>query len=778
MGIKWQEIAENVANQLLSSSISDLSKVENETTERDFKLSFPNSFTIFIKDNSKRDNSKYKWVWECKLPDYLSDHWKNNSQSLLKDDFFYYYRDDVVWLKTRGAHYDKFIETCEDVANSKVPADTLSKVIVEIIKAAYNILISRGKRYLKLISLKVSNFRSYKEDSVIYFDRLTTLIGENDSGKTSLLLAIFYYLKALKLLSNSDSTIRTELPEDFFKPLKRRIPALLAKSLFNDLTEPIELSGTLSFIKSINDLPEAINKEMQLTIRFYYQTETNNFEIELNKNQNLEQTVGAFKYINPIYLDSTVKSDPLEEKERDENIIKEKLLEAKHDSIFKNLLNKTADGLKSNEFLKVLDIEDIQQSDSDEGFINLELCKSNSLYFSIDDIGQGYKDLLLCLSVTTFLSPLGSSFLLIDEQGLHLHPLMKIKFAEILQKIAESYENMQIIYATHDPKLIPYNSDSLSIAKIEKKGKFSSVDRIAEVEDAYRFLETAGYFEIVSQYAKKIRDSKKVMFVEGGSDKKYLNLIFDYLNKYPDLQVPNFLPPDFKDYTIISIQGVESIPATGSILIAIPYILGGKIFKEMKSFIRELFERCWIILDADYSIFDNDRKEYCKIVSEDITKVYPHYIKNNIELNIKVLDCYAIENLFLANKYMRKALCKLKNTTEMKVKERISRLIKIKQQQIENNIKEDYERKEINLSAEEIEKRMKYCAKNPFRRLNPKKYVIPSVFFNDEELFPKNNECKEKEISNISNELLRSVKAILKNFEHEESLSLFFNELT
>ncbi|WP_275532772.1 AAA family ATPase [Lachnoclostridium sp. An131] len=35
----------------------------------------------------------------------------------------------------------------------------------------------------------VKNFRSYKEETVIYFDALTVLVGRNDMGKSTILEA-------------------------------------------------------------------------------------------------------------------------------------------------------------------------------------------------------------------------------------------------------------------------------------------------------------------------------------------------------------------------------------------------------------------------------------------------------------------------------------------------------------------------------------------------------------------------------------------------------------
>lgn len=49
---------------------------------------------------------------------------------------------------------------------------------------------SRGKAILKLKSIKIKNFRAYKDETEIILNDLTTFIGKNDSGKSSILEAL------------------------------------------------------------------------------------------------------------------------------------------------------------------------------------------------------------------------------------------------------------------------------------------------------------------------------------------------------------------------------------------------------------------------------------------------------------------------------------------------------------------------------------------------------------------------------------------------------------
>ena len=43
---------------------------------------------------------------------------------------------------------------------------------------------------MKIESMKIKNFRSYREETVINFDDLTVLVGKNDIGKSTILEAL------------------------------------------------------------------------------------------------------------------------------------------------------------------------------------------------------------------------------------------------------------------------------------------------------------------------------------------------------------------------------------------------------------------------------------------------------------------------------------------------------------------------------------------------------------------------------------------------------------
>lgn len=53
---------------------------------------------------------------------------------------------------------------------------------------------------LKIKTLKVKNFRGYKDETVVDFEKLTALVGKNDVGKSTILEALDIFLMMEKVL--------------------------------------------------------------------------------------------------------------------------------------------------------------------------------------------------------------------------------------------------------------------------------------------------------------------------------------------------------------------------------------------------------------------------------------------------------------------------------------------------------------------------------------------------------------------------------------------------
>lgn len=71
---------------------------------------------------------------------------------------------------------------------------------------------------MKLVGLKLRNFRGYKEQTYIRFEKgITAFIGKNDIGKSTILeaLEIFFNSKSVKLESN-DKCVSSETSDKVY----------------------------------------------------------------------------------------------------------------------------------------------------------------------------------------------------------------------------------------------------------------------------------------------------------------------------------------------------------------------------------------------------------------------------------------------------------------------------------------------------------------------------------------------------------------------------------
>ena len=80
---------------------------------------------------------------------------------------------------------------------------------------------------MKLAQLKVSNFRCYREETVLDIDDLTVLIGKNDAGKSSLFDALHIFFEA-----------KPE-PEDFNVHANKETDKLRITCVFNELPKEV-----------------------------------------------------------------------------------------------------------------------------------------------------------------------------------------------------------------------------------------------------------------------------------------------------------------------------------------------------------------------------------------------------------------------------------------------------------------------------------------------------------------------------------------------------------
>ncbi len=358
---------------------------------------------------------------------------------------------------------------------------------------------------IKLKSLSISNFRLFKELTVDFHDDLTVLIGENGSGKTTIVDGI---AKHLDLLINK---LRDETKKQFqlikepyliYDESDINIEALEKDELLeNDLTIEInndnteksysiykeELTVNISFSKKELLLPRILDKDSEEEHQFKLFAES--VRNEISKQQFFSLPVLGYYPCYTSNIFSDIKLEPIITPWSHYN---EALKgEAFNFSSFANwftwLYNR---GQQKNEPDKTLLVVTkailTMLNDEEDKFSDLiinydkypgefSLIKKGVM-LSFSQLASGEKSLLTLVADLarrlTMANPhkenplAGQGVVLIDEIDLHLHPKWQRKVIPQLQK---TFPNIQFVITTHSPIIVSeIDRENIKILKDDK----------------------------------------------------------------------------------------------------------------------------------------------------------------------------------------------------------------------------------------------------------------------------------------------------------------------
>lgn len=674
--------------------------------------------------------------------------------------------------------------------------------------------------YFKLKSFRVKNFKILNGDTD--FSDINVIVGENNSGKTSFLQALYIYLKAVKRLyeniedfSNVDGVNNFYIDKEFFDIISSESGEKLKEQIFflGSNKSRIEFEGTFavspreeysvninigykeksfyiqvdkSSIQNIHKIREITNEE---GFNFLFIPNTNiRFENEVYLPDDKQiKNVFFYKLIKYEYNDimrniikflkkeanflSLLKSslDYLNIKdiqEETDNInrltlnvntefeegylrgIVEEILKREKDQkkIVEALVNRLEIDLSIEDILndfynmKIFDLKDIEEKE--KKIVNFLL---ESVYSKpeIDNLGQGYKEILFMLAIIELLKYMSNySFIIMDEPAMFLHPSLKQKFANSLSSLA-SDNKIQIFYSTHDPKLIPEETYNVNVIKLNR-GYRVNFELIYTFSDIYRFFSELGYIELINRNIDKIKRYRKVLFVEGISDLDYLKLLQKLNISIKDINL--------NECALIPLNSVQNV-------IQIPQIISGMITfmaseitnrdEELRNFINSI--QIYIIIDGDLIVHPCLRR----LVNTKLKDLLRDNLNGNRRrsnsINLISLNCYSIENVFISKEildllfeyyglefsnfhdvYINKIFDEELLNKE-KLKNKINdNLLKRIGQTLDNGLLSIWDELEIcrNIREEElIKKTMEIIRKEPFRYVKGKKTI--EIIYND-----------------------------------------------
>lgn len=355
---------------------------------------------------------------------------------------------------------------------------------------------------MKIVEFRIQNFRSIEDTAIVSLsnDGITTLVGQNESGKSSILKGL--YALAIRQIDNDDIRSGEQFPI---------ITYVIQFDDQNEFEKIIDSSKPLTEEFKTTLLGTYNNNDM-ITLIFSWNNKDKNFDIDLEESCSLGTYLLAYKpedgkaeefnqwhirfleafyedfpdiilfendiLPNKIYLDQLIKKESntngyqavlnflkasntqLETLEKIKN--NDRQIEELKDRINK-MLNSELDQFWSQylgEKEKIRLHFDLRAEPNTNRYYLSFWAKDLSGTFTLAQRSSGAKwfisFFLAFLAVKNSNTKLSTSntVLLIDEPGIYLHPTAQ---KDILGLLEQNKTNMQIIYSTHSPFLIDTN---------------------------------------------------------------------------------------------------------------------------------------------------------------------------------------------------------------------------------------------------------------------------------------------------------------------------------
>ena len=398
---------------------------------------------------------------------------------------------------------------------------------------------------MELISkVKISGFRSIKDDELMDIKSFTTLGGLNNSGKSN-------YLRALNLFFNGEvePQVGFNFDRDYYRAnIKRRRSKKKIK-----VTIYFRIPNNFKFRKGLEEvenllLPNNLNKEFAITKEWireqsYPKIYLNNQNESLSQSdrEKIEQFLSliSFRYIP----NRVLPIDIIKKEHQNLRDVLIRRVSKKKPRGSKKIFTQIADTSKRliidlHEDLKniVPDFEDIRL-DTPTSFSDMIFAfgyKVTEKGFEIEDImqGSGIQSLLmfntLHLIDKDFFQQFGwkqAAIWAIEEPESSLHLHLEVQLGEFLSKIANKQNNrLQVLSTTHSEFMIQQSDKCFYISKTEKGSQAEDGD-IPIILGKLIKSGVSGWLHPILQ-----NPLKALIILEGKKDVEFLKKVSEFSN--------------------------------------------------------------------------------------------------------------------------------------------------------------------------------------------------------------------------------------------------------
>lgn len=434
---------------------------------------------------------------------------------------------------------------------------------------------------MKIKQIEIDGFRCLCNLTITFEDNITLIVGENDSGKSSLIncldLLTGEYVLELDDFNYEKDEIKIKLSTENFEFVKEYKKSTPTTSNLIIKPSQVFINATKEFMESLpTDLTgiqtekiKDLSKTFGLTVRS--NSVINNLIEQLNSKLIEDEIIisnGHFPDLNKIQLDGTqfedvesffkevfIKDKQVEiwnTKVRDDKTIKELIQEELDDysKLISDELETKGIKEKLKQYLKQLTDIKVEPSFEPKSLNISSKVKflENGREISVEKKGDGTKrriSLALLEYKAECEESCGDSKLyILDELDTHLHVKAQLELLNILKEL--SAKGCQVILTTHSPFLI--NAIKPKQIRLLYQPNFNVTELKYlkdEPETSDKILRQLGIENIYLYFAKKI------VLVEGETEESFLPRIYD---KIYDISLNSDL------IKIINTRGIQNIP--------------------------------------------------------------------------------------------------------------------------------------------------------------------------------------------------------------------------
>jgi len=363
-----------------------------------------------------------------------------------------------------------------------------------------------------IVKVSLNHFKKFK-NKMVELQPLSILVGENSSGKTTILQAINLSLNALSA---------GKLVSHYGKVRESGISVLSLPGIniadFRELYYAKKSRG----VKGDPRMGTTVTLEDNLGNLYKLQTSSmyGGYNIKcLSKSDDLKNSPILHSFV-PLFISGFVGLQGSEERSFP-LVIKRQLSSGLVSSIIRNLVlelkmttpqnySLLCERMKKDFGFYLADVEFNESNDEYVTASYYEECESKRLTMDFNSSGSGYMQILQILAPIYSVCPDQCRIVMLDEPDAHLHPNMQIALAKSLMRIQREL-GVQIIISTHSPSIIQSVSPT-SIIPITSSGDAST--SLSSNKEVHDFISQIDNYEL----AKSVISGKMVFFEDANTD--------------------------------------------------------------------------------------------------------------------------------------------------------------------------------------------------------------------------------------------------------------------